>query len=36
MVVDLLRNDLGIIANNVRVDRFRYVDIINAGDKELL
>ncbi len=36
MVVDLLRNDLGIIANNVRVDKFRYVDIINAGDKKLL
>lgn len=36
MVVDLLRNDLGIIANNVRVDKFRYIDIINAGDKKLL
>jgi para-aminobenzoate synthetase component 1 len=36
MVVDLLRNDLGIIANNIRVDKFRYVDIINAGDKKLL
>ena len=36
MVVDLLRNDLGIIANNVRVDAFRYIDIINAGDKKLL
>lgn len=36
MVVDLLRNDLGIIANNVRVDKFRYVEKINAGDKRLL
>ena len=36
MVVGFVKNDLGIIANNVRVDRFRYVDIINAGDKELL
>ncbi len=36
MVVDLLRNDLGIIANNVRVDKFRYVEKINAGDKKLL
>lgn len=36
MVVDLLRNDLGIIANNVRVDKFRYAEKINAGDKELL
>ena len=34
MVVDLLRNDLGIIANNVRVDKFRYVEKINAGDDE--
>ncbi|KLD98968.1 aminodeoxychorismate synthase component I [Aliarcobacter butzleri] len=36
MVVDLLRNDLGIIGSNVKVEDFRYVDIINAGDKELL
>ncbi len=36
MVVDLLRNDLGIVATNVRVDDFRYIDEINAGDKKLL
>ena len=36
MVVDLLRNDLGIVANKIRVDEFRYIDKINAGDKELL
>lgn len=36
MVVDLLRNDLGIIATNVRVDDFRYIDEINAGEKKLL
>lgn len=36
MVVDLLRNDLGIISNNVRVDKFRYIEKINAGDKKLL
>ena len=36
MVVDLLRNDLSIIASNVSVDDFRYTDIINAGDKKLL
>ena len=36
MVVDLLRNDLGIVANEVRVDNFRYIDKINAGNKELL
>ena len=36
MVVDLLRNDLGIIGSNVRVENFRYVETINAGDKKLL
>jgi len=36
MVVDLLRNDLGIISNKIRVDKFRYIDKINAGDKKLL
>ena len=36
MVVDLLRNDLGIVSSRVRVDKFRYIDTINAGDKKLL
>ncbi len=36
MVVDLLRNDLSIVASKVRVDKFRYIDKINAGDKKLL
>lgn len=36
MVVDLLRNDLGIIANKVRVDKFRFCEKINAGNKKLL
>ena len=36
MVVDLLRNDLGIIGSNLRVDNFRYIEEINAGDKKLL
>ncbi len=36
MVVDLLRNDLGIVSKNVRVNKFRYIDKINAGDKRLL
>ena len=36
MVVDLLRNDLGIIASNVKVNKFRYIEEINAGDKKLL
>lgn len=36
MVVDLLRNDLSIVAKNVRVERFRYVHEIEAGVKKLL
>ena len=36
MVVDLLRNDLGIVGSKVRVDKFRYVEKINAGNKKLL
>ncbi len=36
MVVDLLRNDLGIVSNKIRVEKFRYIDKINAGNKELL
>lgn len=36
MVVDLLRNDLSIVASNVRVERFRYIDEVKAGDKNLL
>jgi para-aminobenzoate synthetase component 1 len=36
MVVDLLRNDLGIVANHVRVKAFRYIDRIVTADKTLL
>lgn len=36
MVVDLLRNDLGIVANEIKVEDFRFFDEINAGDKKLL
>ncbi len=36
MVVDLLRNDLGIISKKIKVEKFRYFDKINAGDKKLL
>jgi len=36
MVVDLLRNDLSMVANEVKVSRFRYIDKIQAGEKELL
>ncbi|MEA1880338.1 MAG: aminodeoxychorismate synthase component I [Campylobacterota bacterium] len=36
MIVDLMRNDLGIIGSNVKVEKFRYVEKIQAGKKELL
>ena len=36
MIVDLMRNDLGIIGKDVKVEDFRYIDKIQAGDKELL
>jgi para-aminobenzoate synthetase component I len=36
MVVDLLRNDLSIVAENVKVEEFRYVQELQAGDKKLL
>ena len=36
MIVDLMRNDLGIIGSDVKVEQFRYVEKIKAGKKELL
>ncbi len=36
MVVDLLRNDLSIVSKNVKVNKFRYCETIDAGDKKLL
>ena len=36
MVVDLLRNDLGIVASNIKVEDFRYIDQLQTGDKTLL
>lgn len=36
MVVDLLRNDLSMVSKEVKVSKFRYIDKIKAGDKELL
>lgn len=36
MVVDLLRNDLSMVAKNVKVDEFRYITEIEAGKKKLL
>ncbi len=36
MIVDLMRNDLGIVGSDVKVRKFRYIDKIEAGEKELL
>ena len=36
MIVDLLRNDLSIVSQNVKVEEFRYVTKISAGNKDLL
>jgi len=36
MIVDLMRNDLGIVGSEVKVEKFRYIDKIRAGNKELL
>ncbi|MEO1941921.1 MAG: aminodeoxychorismate synthase component I [Campylobacterales bacterium] len=36
MVVDLLRNDLGIIGRRIRINRFRYIDKIFGGRSPLL
>lgn len=35
-IVDLIRNDLSIVAKNVRVEKFRYIDKIVTSDKSLL
>jgi len=36
MIVDLMRNDLAMVARDVKVKKFRYIDKIKAGEKELL
>jgi len=36
MIVDLMRNDLGIVGTDVNVEKFRYIERIKAGEKELL
>jgi len=36
MIVDLMRNDLGKVGRDIRVESFRYIDRIKAGKKELL
>ncbi|MBP7507307.1 MAG: aminodeoxychorismate synthase component I [Prolixibacteraceae bacterium] len=35
-IVDLLRNDLSIVANNVKVEKFRYIDKIETNNKSIL
>lgn len=35
-IVDLIRNDLNIVSERVRVERFRYIDKIVTNDKNLL
>lgn len=35
-IVDLLRNDLSLVAENVCVSRFRYIDKIETRDKSIL
>lgn len=35
-ITDLLRNDLAIVASDVKVDRYRYIDEINTGRQTIL
>lgn len=35
-IVDLIRNDLSIVAKNVKVERFRYIDRVNTNKGALL
>ena len=35
-IVDLIRNDLSMVATNVRVERFRYIEHIRTNNKNLL
>ncbi len=35
-VIDLIRNDLSIVANNIKVTRYRYIDRIKTSKKDLL
>lgn len=35
-IVDLLRNDLSIVAKNVKVNKFRYIDTLTTSTKTLL
>ena len=35
-IVDLIRNDLAMVATGIKVDRFRYIDRLNTNRKDLL
>jgi para-aminobenzoate synthetase component 1 len=35
-IVDLIRNDLSLVAENIHVSRFRYIDKIKTSNKDLL
>ena len=35
-IVDLIRNDLSMVASDVNVERFRYIEKINTNEKSLL
>ncbi len=35
-IVDLIRNDISIVANQVEVEKFRYIDHIETNQKDLL
>lgn len=35
-IVDLIRNDLSMVSHQVQVEKYRYLDEIQAGDKRLL
>jgi len=36
MITDLMRNDISMVASHIRVDDFRYIESIKAGEHELL
>ena len=35
-IVDLIRNDLGIVARDIQVDRFRYIESVKTAQSDLL
>ena len=35
-IVDLIRNDLSIVSKNVKLEEYRYIDLIQTNNKDLL